>query len=62
MLPPETSFSEAHDIGESLQLKLEAHNYIERAFVHVDYDSLHHPSTEHIPVLTKKSESESTSV
>lgn len=53
VMPPETSFSEAHDVGESLQLKLESHSNIERAFVHVDYDSLHRPSTEHVPVFPR---------
>ena len=38
---------EAHDIGESLQTKLEKLQEVERAFVHIDYEIEHHPTTEH---------------
>ena len=37
---------EAHDIGESLQIKLEDLPEVERAFVHLDYEWEHKP--EHI--------------
>lgn len=38
---------EAHDIGESLQQKLELLDEVERAFVHLDYETTHSPSSEH---------------
>lgn len=38
---------EAHNIGESLQLKLESLDEVERAFVHLDYEYSHSPSSEH---------------
>ena len=47
VLPPDMSLREAHDIGESLQNKLESYSEVERAFVHIDYDYEHHPSMEH---------------
>ena len=47
VLPPDMSLQEAHDIGESLQNKLESYSEVERAFVHIDYDYEHHPSMEH---------------
>jgi divalent metal cation (Fe/Co/Zn/Cd) transporter len=45
-LPEDMSLREAHDIGESLQNKLEALTEVERAYVHLDYESTHRP--EHI--------------
>ena len=47
VLPPNMTLEEAHDIGESLQRKLESYSDVERAFVHIDYDYEHHPSVEH---------------
>lgn len=47
VLPHDMSLCEAHDIGESLQNKLETYSDVERAFVHIDYDYEHHPSVEH---------------
>lgn len=41
------SLKEAHDIGEPLQMKLESIEQVERAFVHIDYESEHDPETEH---------------
>lgn len=38
---------EAHDIGESLQNKLETIPEIERAFVHLDYEVSHRPEHHH---------------
>lgn len=38
---------DVHDIGEQLQRKIEFLSYVERAFVHIDYDYLHKPETEH---------------
>ena len=43
VLPRDTPFSEAHDIGESLQNRLERQAEIERAFVHLDYEAQHAP-------------------
>ncbi|RKP34621.1 cation efflux family-domain-containing protein [Dimargaris cristalligena] len=43
VMPPETPLHVSHDIGESLQFKLEKLDNVERAFVHVDYESEHHP-------------------
>ena len=34
---------EAHDIGESLQMKIEALELTERCFVHLDYEWNHAP-------------------
>ena len=47
VLPSDMNLCEAHDIGESLQNKLESYTEVERAFVHIDYDFEHHPSMEH---------------
>jgi divalent metal cation (Fe/Co/Zn/Cd) transporter len=46
-LPPDMSLRDAHDIGESLQLKLEDLDDVERAFVHLDFESKHNPYSEH---------------
>ena len=46
-LPPTMALKEAHDIGESLQQKLESLEEVERAFVHLDFETLHSPSIEH---------------
>jgi len=42
-LPPGMPLREAHDIGESLQIKLEQLEEVERAFVHLDYEWTHKP-------------------
>jgi len=47
VLPRTMNLLEAHDIGESLQVKLERMDEVERAFVHLDYESSHRPSAEH---------------
>lgn len=47
VLPAEMSLSEAHNIGESLQEKLEQLPEVERAFVHVDFNATH--QLEHKP-------------
>ena len=47
VLPPETTLQEVHDIGEPLQQKLETFSFVERAFVHVDYECEHRPQDEH---------------
>ncbi|KAJ3098790.1 hypothetical protein HDU96_010937 [Phlyctochytrium bullatum] len=43
VLPPEMPLYRAHDIGESLQIKLEDLKEVERAFVHLDYETTHKP-------------------
>ncbi|ORE03052.1 hypothetical protein BCV72DRAFT_233627 [Rhizopus microsporus var. microsporus] len=43
VLPPTMELRESHDIGEALQTKLESLPDIERAFVHVDYETSHKP-------------------
>lgn len=43
VLPADMPLQEAHDIGESLQEKLELLPEIERAFVHLDYEYTHKP-------------------
>ena len=47
MLPAEMSLLEAHDIGETLQTRLERLSEVERAFVHLDHEAEHHPHSEH---------------
>ena len=47
VLPQDMILKTAHDIGESLQQKLEDFSDVERAFVHIDYDYEHHPCAEH---------------
>ncbi|KAM7250245.1 hypothetical protein ACFE04_022128 [Oxalis oulophora] len=41
VLPKDMTLSEAHNIGETLEEKLEQLPHVERAFVHVDSDCLH---------------------
>ncbi|TVU22085.1 hypothetical protein EJB05_31764, partial [Eragrostis curvula] len=43
VLPGDMPLSQAHDIGESLQEKLEQLSEVERAFVHVDFEFTHRP-------------------
>lgn len=43
VLPREMLLGESHDIGEALQNKLESLSFVERAFVHVDYEVSHKP-------------------
>jgi len=51
VLNPEMPLKIAHDIGESLQNKLEAIDCIERAFVHLDYEFEHKPEHSRINVF-----------
>ncbi len=46
-LPGDMPLATAHDIGEELQNQLEAIDDIERAFVHLDFEFSHMPSSEH---------------
>ncbi|XP_072999765.1 metal tolerance protein 7-like isoform X1 [Typha latifolia] len=43
VLPGDMLLSQAHDIGEALQEKLEQLPEVERAFVHVDFEFTHRP-------------------
>ncbi|KAI8878507.1 hypothetical protein K501DRAFT_297599 [Backusella circina FSU 941] len=43
VLPPTMQLRDSHDIGEDLQIKLESLPDVERAFVHVDYETEHKP-------------------
>lgn len=47
VLPGDMLLSQAHNIGETLQEKLEQLSEVERAFVHVDFEFTHRP--EHKP-------------
>ncbi|ESO85186.1 hypothetical protein LOTGIDRAFT_167973 [Lottia gigantea] len=47
VLPEQMKLKEAHDIGESLQQKIETLPAVERAFVHLDYEFQHKPASEH---------------
>jgi cation diffusion facilitator family transporter len=47
VLDPKTPLRESHDIGESLQLKLERLPGVERCFVHLDHEVDHKPEIEH---------------
>ena len=49
VLPPDMPLRQAHDIGESLQVAIEKLAYVERAFVHLDFEWTHSP--EHKRVL-----------
>jgi cation diffusion facilitator family transporter len=43
VLPPEMPNKQAHDIGESLQIRIEALEEIQRCFVHIDWETTHKP-------------------
>ncbi len=43
VLPPEMPLQQAHDIGESLQIEIESLQNVDRAFVHLDYETDHKP-------------------
>jgi cation diffusion facilitator family transporter len=43
VLPPDMPNKQAHDIGESLQIRIEALEEIERCFVHIDWEATHKP-------------------
>ncbi|CAF3893327.1 unnamed protein product [Rotaria sordida] len=46
-LPASMPLAMAHDIGDKLQNQLEAIDDIERAFVHLDFEFSHKPTSEH---------------
>ncbi|KAK0626599.1 cation efflux family-domain-containing protein [Immersiella caudata] len=43
VMDPDTSLQETHDVAEELQMKLESLPDVERAYVHVDYETTHKP-------------------
>lgn len=43
VLPEEMPLNQAHNIGETLQEKLEQLQEVERAFVHIDFEYTHRP-------------------
>ena len=48
VLPEDMPLRTAHDIGEALQLDVERLEYVERAYVHLDYETSHREHDEHI--------------
>lgn len=42
-MSPSASLRTTHDIAEELQIKLESLPDVERAYVHVDYETSHKP-------------------
>ena len=61
VLPLDMPLNQAHDIGESLQLRIEALSEVERAYVHLDFETDHVPSSEH-PAMHVADEGFSSSV
>ncbi|CAI9773205.1 unnamed protein product [Fraxinus pennsylvanica] len=47
VLPGDMPLAKAHNIGETLQEKLEQLPEVERAFVHTDFESIHRPEHNH---------------
>ncbi|CAF4198054.1 unnamed protein product, partial [Rotaria magnacalcarata] len=47
VLREDMMLKQAHDIGESLQKKIEELPEVERAFVHLDHEYSHNPGDEH---------------
>ena len=43
VMAPEMSLKDTHDVAEELQMKLESLPDVERAYVHVDYETDHAP-------------------
>ncbi len=43
-----------HDVGQTLQRKLEGLADVERAFVHIDYEHMHDINEEHKPLYEKR--------
>ncbi|WYZ46504.1 hypothetical protein EsH8_IX_000729 [Colletotrichum jinshuiense] len=43
VMDPENTLTETHDVAEALQVKLESLPDIERAYVHIDYETTHKP-------------------
>lgn len=43
VMHPEETLKATHDVAEELQFKLESLPDVERAYVHVDYETTHRP-------------------
>ena len=43
VLPENMPLRQTHDIGEALQIEVEALDQVQRAFVHIDYEWEHKP-------------------
>lgn len=43
VMDPEDSLRSTHDTAEELQMKLESLPHVERAYVHVDFETSHAP-------------------
>ncbi|KAF3933596.1 hypothetical protein ABW19_dt0206504 [Dactylella cylindrospora] len=43
VMDPDTSLRRSHDVAEELQMKLESLPDVERAYVHIDYETTHSP-------------------
>lgn len=43
VLPADSQLKRAHDVGEDLEVQIEAIGQVERAYVHLDYDTTHRP-------------------
>ncbi|KAK2017881.1 cation efflux family protein [Colletotrichum eremochloae] len=43
VMDPENTLTETHDVAEALQIKLESLPDVERAYVHIDYETTHKP-------------------
>ena len=43
VMDPSQTLQESHDVAEALQFKLEDLPDIERAYVHIDYETTHKP-------------------
>ncbi|KAG2378652.1 hypothetical protein C9374_008291 [Naegleria lovaniensis] len=48
VLPEDTPLKESHDVGESLQKKIESLPDVERCYVHMDYEYDHRKDYEHV--------------
>ena len=53
MMDESTPLKISHDVGQTLQRKLEGLADVERAFVHVDYEHAHDIHEEHKPLYEK---------
>ncbi len=51
VMNPEASLRDTHDVAEDLQIKLESLPDIERAYVHVDYETTHKPEHAYKKIL-----------
>ncbi len=43
VMDPQESLRTVHDVAEELQIKLESLPNVERAYVHIDYETSHKP-------------------